>query len=113
MPATPWFDTPKLIALQNCNSNGVRDHPIMLVGLAVFLKNINAYGQIVAATILSDDRPSLFCPQFADSSSPFFLVLRSSYIVTFFHLGIKVPPGHFQTGVELQPQLRLSGLRMH
>jgi hypothetical protein len=47
----------------------------MLVCLAVFFKNIYAYGQIVTATILSDDRPSLFCPQFADSSSPFFLVL--------------------------------------
>ena len=78
----PALSTTEMVSRQNGNSNGVGDFSIMYVGLSVFFKNIYTNRQIISAGIFSDDRPALFCPQFSDSSSPFFSI--PSQIAKFF-----------------------------
>ena len=51
----------------------------MFIRLTILFKNIYPNCQIIAATILGNDGPPLFCTQLTDSPGPLFLIFRKVF----------------------------------
>src|SRR5580658_5517696 len=52
------LDALKTISFQNLDANGVRDCPVVFVGLPIFFQNVNADGQVFPAAAFRDDGPA-------------------------------------------------------
>ena len=63
------------IAMEDGDADGVRDGPVVFVGLSVLFKNIDPDGQVLPPAVPGDYRPAIFGAEFTDVACPFLLVL--------------------------------------